>query len=385
MSPTFSANETPPPEPADTWAIRVARVRGIPIRVHFTFLLFVIWIAFSGVKTSGPVLLISLLALFFCIVLHELGHSLVAQKFGYRVRDITLYPIGGVAAIEGSPRPRHELYIALAGPAVNVVIAAILALILGASHRLPEWSWPPWASSQNIVLLQSSPLAFLLIANLSVVAFNMLPAFPMDGGRVLRAVLGMVIGKPRATRFASAIGQIMAILMGLYGAGVISGTHRSNYGLCIIAIFVYFGAGQERRIEETDEALEDIAIGDVMVREFRTLQVGETLQHAADALLATQQQDFPVLVGAAEIAGVLSRRQLLRGLAEHGPSAHVADVMTTDPLFAVPDDLAADYLLRADGVQRAPILVRDTDSHLIGMVTAENLTEFLALRHITEE
>jgi len=373
------------PDPGSAWAVRIARVSGIPIRIHFTFLLFVIWIAWFGLHASGSLFLVSLLALFFCIILHELGHSLVAQRFGHRVRDITLYPIGGVASIEGSPTPVHEFFIAIAGPAVNVVIAGILAAILGAAHQMPEWSWPPWASQQNVGLLQSNPLAFLLIANLSVVAFNMLPAFPMDGGRVLRALLGLAIGKPKATFVASAVGQFLAVMMGLFGAGVFNSflhTEGRNYGLCVIALFVYFGAGQERQIEQVDEYFEDVAIRDVMIRDWHSLRVGETLQHATGALRETQQQDFPVLDDAGAVVGVLSRRQLLHGLAEHGQSAPVSEVMTADPLFATPEEGAEDYLLRDDGVRRAPVLVRNSAGELVGMVTAEHLMEFMAMRQV---
>ena len=362
--------------------MRIARVSGIPIRVHFTFLLFVIWFALSNVLGAGSLLVISLLAMFFCIVLHELGHSLVAQKFGYPVRDITLYPIGGVATIEGSPSPRHELLIALAGPAVNVVIAGILALILGPMHKLPHWSWPPWSSPENALLLQRSPLAFLFIANLSVVAFNMIPAFPMDGGRVLRAGLGLIIGKGRATQVAAAVGQLLAVLMGIYGAGLLGAS--PNYGLCIIALFVYFGAGQERRIEEVSEVADDVPVRDAMVRDFVTLSVGDTLQHAADRLLAGTQQDFPVLAGD-DIAGVLSRTQLLHGLARHGPGALIAAEMTQDPVVAGPDDLLESCLFRQDGVNRAPILVRDGDGRLVGMLTVDNLMEYFTLRRLAEE
>ena len=379
-----SPKRSDPPRDTDrsSWAVRIARVSGIPIRVHFTFLLFVIWFALSNVLGAGSLLVISLLAMFFCIVLHELGHSLVAQKFGYPVRDITLYPIGGVATIEGSPSPRHELLIALAGPAVNVVIAGILALILGPMHKLPHWSWPPWSSPENALLLQRSPTAFLFIANLSVVAFNMIPAFPMDGGRVLRAGLGLIIGKGRATQVAAAVGQLLAILMGIYGAGLLGAS--PNYGLCIIALFVYFGAGQERRIEEVSEVAGDVPVRDAMVRDFVTLSFGDTLQHAADRLLAGTQQDFPVLAGD-DIAGVLSRTQLLHGLARHGPGALIAAEMTRDPVVAGPDDLLESCLFRQDGVNRAPILVRDGDGRLVGMLTVDNLMEYFTLRRLAEE
>jgi Zn-dependent protease len=365
----------------DAWAIRIANVSGIPIRLHFTFLLLVIWFALSNIGISRSWMVLSLLGLFFCIVLHELGHSLVAQHFGYRVRDITLYPIGGVAAIEGSPRPLHELYIALAGPAVNVAIA----ILLYAGLTLAK-AWPPLPPDrdQAVAALLGHPLTFLYYSNIFVFLFNMIPAFPMDGGRVLRAMLGLSIGKARATRIAASVGQILAVLMAVYGLGFFNSS--LNLGLVIIALFVFFGAGQERDVEQARVVVDDAPVSAAMVRDFQTLAVGDTLERAASMLLATSQQDFPVVVGeGGDVAGVLSRGQLLRGLAEHGPSAYVAGTMTRDVLFALPGDSLEEFMLRPDGVQRAPVLVRDESGALLGMLTMDNLMEFLTLQQIRRD
>jgi Zn-dependent protease/CBS domain-containing protein len=361
--------------PESAWSLRVAKVSGIPIRLHFTFLLLIIWLAVSGIGSGGAGMVLVVLGLFFCIALHELGHSLVAQKFGYPVRDITLYPIGGVASIEGSPRPRHELYIALAGPAVNVVIAGVLAAFMVFTGRMESV-----ATTQAAVRsIERDPLMFLLSANIMLVVFNMIPAFPMDGGRVLRAVLGLKLGKSRATKIAAGVGQFLAILMGLYGLGVFG--NQSNLGLMLIAVFVYFGAGQEAQAESTRDIIDDDPVKAAMVREFHTLQTGDTLRHAAEKLLETTQQDFPVVFGD-EVMGVLTRSQLLRGLAQEGDNAYVSEVMTREVLFAKEEDLLEDYMLDPDGVQRAPVLVQDASGRLIGMVTLENLMEYLTLRQI---
>lgn len=372
----------PPPDPqGSTWSLRVARVSGIPIYLHFTFLLMVIWFALSDLGMGGAGLVVSMLGLFLCVALHELGHSLVAQRFGYKVRDITLYPIGGVAAIEGSPRPRHELYIALAGPAVNVVIAVLLYIALMVLGRpLPLAS--PYAVAGAAI--GRDPLLFLLAANITLVIFNMIPAFPMDGGRVLRAVLGLSLGKARATRIAATVGQFVAILMALWGLGILTPFGiRGGLGQVIIALFVFFAAGQEARIEETRVVVDDAPVGAAMLREFQTLNVGDSLRRAAEVLLATSQQDFPVVHGD-EVAGVLSRSQLLRALAQEGDTGFVAGAMTRDVLFALPDEPLEDYMLRPDGVQRAPVLIRDSYGRLIGMLTLENLMEFLTLRQIEQ-
>ena len=203
----------------------------------------------------------------------------------------------------------------------------------------------------------------------------------MDGGRVLRAVLGLSIGKPRATLIAATVGQILAVAMGLYGAGVIGGG-RANYGLCLIALFVYFGAGQERKIDLTEEILDEALLSAAMTRDFHILAETDTLQHAADELLTTHQQDFPIRAADGAIVGVLARRQLLRGLAAHGPTAPVADEMARDPLFARPDEPLEPYLDRADTLALAhtPILVRDAAGALVGIVTPEALMGYLTAR-----
>ena len=236
------------PDPPDPWAFRIATLSSIPLRVHITFVLLVIYLAVQSIGRGGATgTLFALLGLFASVVLHELGHSRVAQKFRYPVHDITLYPIGGVASIEGSPRPRHELYIAVAGPAVSLLLAAFFAGIVvlrgGAGQLTALFESPAYASHY----LANSPLLALFYANAMLVLFNLLPAFPMDGGRVLRAVIGLRSGKKKATKIAGRVGQFFAVLMAAAGMGVF-GT-RPSYGLVFIAVFVFFGAAQEMAME----------------------------------------------------------------------------------------------------------------------------------------
>ena len=360
----------------DAWSLRVATVSGIPIQLHFTFLLLVIWFAVTGVARGGAGQLLFLLGLFLCVALHELGHSLVAQRYGYKVRDIVLYPIGGVASIESSPRPRHELWIALAGPAVNVVIAALIGIYLAATSDIPLAD--RFASLRPIgnTPIGGDALTLLFFANVSLVLFNMIPAFPMDGGRVLRAILALNLGRLRATKIAASIGQGLAILFGVLGF------LNGQFFWMLIALFVFFGAGQEAAAEQSRSAAEGVPVGAAMVRQFQTLSVGDSLRRAAEMLLSTHQQDFPVVHGE-EIVGVLPRNALLRGLAQEGESAYVSEVMTRDVVFAKPADPLEDMLTRPDGVQRAPVLVME-DGRLVGMLTVENLMEFLTLRQIAQ-
>ena len=353
----------------DAWSIRVATVSGIPIRLHFTFLLLLTWFSLAGIGRGGLAIVLFLLGVFFCVALHELGHSLVAQRYGYKVRDIVLYPIGGVASIEGNPRARQELAIALAGPAVNVVIAFLLFAYLAATGGAP--------TPERIFTVrgfQGDPLTALLRANLFLVLFNMIPAFPMDGGRVLRAALALRIGQSRATQIAARTGQLFAVAFGIWG--FLSG----QFFLMLIALFVYFGAGQEAAAEQGRSAVEGTVVGAAMVREFQTLNVGDSLRRAAEVLLSTHQQDFPVVHGD-QVVGVLPRAALLRGLAQAGENAYVSEAMTRDVVFAKASDPLEDMLMRADGVQRAPVLIMEGD-RLVGMLTAENLMEFLTLRQI---
>ena len=346
----------------------------------------IIWFAASSFAGTGAGLVLFTLGLFFCVALHELGHALVAQKFGYTVSDIVLYPIGGVASIEQSPRARHELLIAVAGPAVNVAIALIIGIVLAVLHQLPDFSQ---IQGGTLGGFDKKPIWLLLYANIALVVFNMIPAFPMDGGRVLRALLALRLGKLRATRIAAGVGQFVAVLMGLYGLGIFGRPFAhipffpapGNFSLVIIALFVFFGAGQESNAEQSREVAEDAIVSEAMVRDFATLSPGDNLRRAAEVLLATSQQDFPVVNGD-EVVGVLSRNQLLRGLAQEGDTAYVAGTMNREVVFAKPTDALEPVMMNPNGVQRAPVLVRGDDGTLIGMVTMENLMEFLTLRQI---
>ncbi len=361
----------PAPPQAGLSALRIATVAGIPIRLHFTFLLFLLWVGLAGPHRAGGLSVAYVLALFLCVVLHELGHSVVAQRYGIPVLDITLYPIGGVARIEKRPTAKQELAIAVAGPAVNVVIALLLIAALAAMKAPP------------MLLLLQSPvqtapvfLAKVLLANVWLVLFNLIPAFPMDGGRVLRALLALNMRPERATGIAAMIGQSIAIVAGIWA--VFSG----QWILMFIALFIYLGAGQEAFAYKQAALGEGVAVRSAMMTDVRTLTTGNTLKEAADALLDTSQQDFPVVLGD-QVQGLLTRDGLLRGLAEAGPSGYVAGSMFRQFATAQPDDSLAETLptLQASG---GPLLVLDPDSEgrLLGMITAENVQEYFAVKQI---
>lgn len=359
-----------PKRPATPYTLSLGEVAGIPIRLHYLFLLFLAWIAFIS---SGPDRLIGVLTvigIFTCIVLHELGHSIVAQRYGIGVSEIVLYPIGGVARMQKSPSPHAELWIALAGPAVNVVIAAALFAVLHLSGGLTPWD-QVWLSPGRF-------WQKILSTNVLLVGFNMIPAFPMDGGRVLRAILAMTIGETRGTDIAAAIGQVIALglgLLGLFGP-------FANFFLVLIAVFIFMAAGQEAAMYRGKALLEGLQVRDGMITEIKTLPVGATLSDAQELLLHTSQTDFPVVHGE-EVVGVLSRMALFRYLREKGADEYVAGVMNRDFDSASPDDGLQELAADMQANQLSCVLVIQS-SRLQGMVTMENLAELMILRQITQ-
>jgi Zn-dependent protease/predicted transcriptional regulator len=365
------STQSPAPPQAGFSALRIATVAGIPIRLHFTFLLFLLWVGLAGPHGAGGLSILYVLAVFLCVVLHELGHSVVALRYGIPVLDITLYPIGGVARIEKRPTAKQELAIAVAGPAVNVVIALLLWGVLAALK--PSLTL---ASLQGAAQTVPVFLTKVLLANVMLVLFNLIPAFPMDGGRVLRAVLSLNMPPARATNIASSIGQSLAIIAGIYAI------FHSNWFLMFIAFFIYLGAGQEAFAYRQAALGEGVKVRDAMMTDVRTLTVGSTLKEAADLLLDTSQQDFPVVHGD-QVQGLLTRDGLLRGLSGQGPSGYVAGAMFRQFASVGPDEDLGETLplLQASS---GPLLVLDPaqEGRLLGMITGENVQEYFAVKQI---
>lgn len=227
-----------------SWSIPIAKPFGIDVKVHLTFFIIVAWAAFQWAPlglagaTYGALLV---LALFFCIALHELGHAVAARFFGIPVRQIVLLPIGGVAQLDREPnRPLHELVIAAAGPAVNVVIAiALVAVLLLASAAVGVSPMGLLMSSPRVSV--PSALAWLLQANIALVLFNLIPAFPLDGGRIFRATLGFFMPWYRATRIAGTVGQALAVALGLFAI------FTGQIFLTLIAVLVFASASAIKR------------------------------------------------------------------------------------------------------------------------------------------
>jgi Zn-dependent protease/predicted transcriptional regulator len=360
-----------PAEPAaaagSRWSFQIATVMGIPIRVHVTFLMLLVWFATTAAASSRSVRteLAFVLGVFACVILHELGHAAMAKRFGVATREIVLYPIGGVARLERIPGGVAELLIAIAGPLVNVVLAALAALALAAYKVPPTIGIAfPWEGSG---LVQK-----LLWANVMLVVFNMIPAFPMDGGRVLRGLLSISLGQDRATRIAAIVGQLFAVLF------IAMGLWTSQFLLVFIGVFVFLGASQEAAFQRSRSAVAGRVARDAMISRFETLQPQDNLGRAAELLLATHQHDFPVLDAWQRVAGVLPRVKLLEGLARSGSATPVLDVMQRDPVVVDPGTPLDTVLAHLQADPARPLLVVE-DGKLVGMLTLENLSEFIVV------
>jgi Zn-dependent protease/CBS domain-containing protein len=348
---------------------RIGRIAGIDVYLHFTFLILLGWVALSHYfqrqnwqdALSGLAFTLSLFAI---VVLHELGHALTARRFGIRTRDITLLPIGGVARLERIPeKPAQELLVALAGPAVNVVLAALLFGVLLAGAGLP--------AAKEFELVGGDFLAKLMWINVSLAVFNLLPAFPMDGGRVLRAVLAMRMDYVRATGIAASIGQAMAWVFGFIGL-------FTNPFLMFIALFVWIGAAQEASQAQMKAALAGLPVSRVMITDFRTLAPADTLARAVEHILAGCQQDFPV-VEDKRVVGVLTRGDLLTGLSKQGQVTPVAEVMQRNVCAAEADEMVEGVLARLQEAD-CRVLPVTRNGELVGLLTTENLGEYMMIQ-----
>ena len=351
------------------WSIRLGTVAGIRIEVHVTFLLMLAGFSLfsaSGVREALHTAL-NLALLFLCVVLHELGHALAARRFGIRTREIVLLPIGGVARLERMPeKPAQEMVVALAGPAVNVVILTLLGGVLMALGAHPA---TVWARAQA-----DSTLEFLLLANVAMIAFNLIPAFPMDGGRVLRAGLAMFLPYVRATRIASLVGQGFALLFA--GVGVLY--FRESPALVFIALFVFVIAGEERALVQTRSSLTGLPVSAAMVTAFVSLETRHEVAYAVDLLLASEQRDFPVLEDG-QLLGMLSRDDLLRGVRTEGPGAPIGRLVRVDvsPLEASMPLDAALQRMSAARLTALPVVAR---GRLVGLLTLDNIRELLLVQ-----
>jgi Zn-dependent protease/predicted transcriptional regulator len=354
------------------WSYRIGQIAGTDVKVHVTFLLLVAFFAFVSYASGGIVAAfattVMIVALFACVLLHEFGHILMARRFGVRTPDVILLPIGGLARLERMPEePRQELLIALAGPAVTLAIAVALYLVLwlsGAQLDIRELT-----RVDRLPLLQA-----LMVINVMLLLFNLIPAFPMDGGRVLRAVLASRMGMRRATRVAASVGQALAVLFGMWA--VFSG----NPILLLIAVFVFLAAGAEASAIETSTAGKGMVVSDMMITNFRTIPFYAPLQQAVEYLLEGEQREFPVVDNDGRVEGLLTRENLIKALAERGAGSIVGEAMTPRVAGVLPTLEFGRALeqLRGSGLSTLPVL--DPAGRLIGLVTMDNISDLLLVR-----
>ena len=349
-----------------SWSIPIIRIAGIQLRIHVTFLLLIVWVALGSASSAVFVLL-----LFLCVVLHEFGHAFAAKAYGINTPDITLLPIGGVARLERIPEePKQELIIAIAGPIVNVIIAACLYVVIGARGHVD----PATAMRGGDMLIG------LFQINVWLLLFNLLPAFPMDGGRVLRSLLAARMTFARATQVAATVGQAFAWFFGIIGLFGIPGIMHANPFLIFIAFFVYIGASQEAALAQMRDVSRRFPVSSAMVREFRSLAETATLDEAVDALLATSQHDFPVLDDAGNVAGILTRHDLIAALRKNDPTIRVADVMRRD-IPTVTTGTRFEEAFRIMQECNCPAIpVLDGMKRLVGLLTPENVSELMMVQ-----
>lgn len=299
------------------WSINLGSIAGTSIRIHLTFVLFLLWIGVSQYRLEGAAAAWDMLAfislLFFCVVLHEFGHILMARRFGIKTRDVTLFPIGGIATMERIPRePSQELLVAIAGPMVNLVIAAVLMVALGAMITAEDLA--------HLDQSGSSLLMRLAAANLILMGFNLIPAFPMDGGRVLRALLAMRMGHTNATRTAASIGQGFAFILGFLG-------FIGNPVLIFIAIFIYIAAGAEADAVALRDVARDLTVEDAMMTSIIMIPENARIGDAVEHLLNTAMTDFPVVDQSGRPSGIVTRGAIVAALKTHGETFPIMNMM----------------------------------------------------------
>lgn len=349
------------------WSIDVARVGGITVRLHTTFILLLIWIGVSHYLEGGWAAAVRgvafIVAIFGSVLLHEFGHAFAARRYGIATPDITLLPIGGVARLERLPeRPMEEFVVAVSGPLVNVAIAAVLFLgmfVTGHSALLQQFD-----------LIGGEFFSQLLFINIWLVVFNLIPAFPMDGGRILRSLLATRMGFARATNVAASIGQVFAFLFVFIG-------FFSNPMLIFIGLFVYMGAAGEASSAQLREFAQSVPVASMMLTDVRALYEETPLGDAVEALLRGTQREFPIVDRDARVVGMLCREDVIKALHGHGPHVPVYRVMQSDLPVLDRTEMLHRVFPRMQAGNHTALAVVDPEGVLVGLLTRDNLAEVM--------
>lgn len=352
-----------------SWSFSIGRLFGSELRVHVTFFLLLAWVGYAAYAEAGwsgaleNVLFV--IALFACVVAHEFGHALTARRYGIKTPDITLLPIGGLARLEKMPeKPGQEILVALAGPMVNVAIWALL-MLAGAKMSL--------GMAEDLDLTGPEFLSRLAFVNLFLALFNLVPAFPMDGGRVFRALLSLAMDRVRATQMAAVAGQIVAFLFGFVGLS------SGNPVLVLIAVFVFVAANAESQDVAMRAVARQLSARDATITSYESLLPHDTLEAAASALVHSTQHEFPVIDMEGNFLGFVTRNALFAALAQEMPRTRpVSEIMQTNiPKLKLTTKLekVLDTLYKG-----APaVAVTDSKGHLVGYITRENVGELMVI------
>lgn len=346
------------------WSFQIGKLFGIPIRVHFTFLLLLFFIGISGSKSGGSASalfgMISIILIFLCVVLHEIGHSLMARHYGIVVRDIILLPIGGVSEMEEIPQdPKQEISISIVGPLVSFSLAVIFYILSVATSQSTSFG--------QLSVFKGNIVANLFWMNLILGLFNLIPAFPMDGGRVLRGILATRIDSLRATKVAVGVGQVFAIILFFFGIFF-------NLWLALIAIFIYLGAEGEERMVAMRAALSRSPVKLAMLTDIHTVSPEETLGQVLERICHSLQQDFPV-VGKGEVVGILTKEIIFSALHKHEKDARVKDIMNKDFVTTTEDASLSDIFkqMTANKLSVIPVM---KNQKLRGMINLEQIGKY---------
>lgn len=355
------------------YSLNLGAYKGIRVQVHWTFLFLIAFIVFREVSKGSDLntILVSIgfvLTVFLCVLLHEFGHALTAKKYGIETSRITLLPIGGVANLTKMPdKPSQEFWVAIAGPLVNVGIAIILYPFI----PLEAFSEKAAAGEVQHITIQNF-FVFLFMANTFLVIFNAIPAFPMDGGRIFRALLAMRMGRPKATRIAALLGQFVAVLFFFTGL-------FSNPFLILIAIFVFFGAYSENMMVQQMDLLRGYKVKDAMMTDITFLHPHDTVQDAVNKLLAGSQQNFIIKYEDDSIAGILTREQLINAVNQEKMDIKISNIMDKEYETLQADNKLRDVYNNLFSKKEIFFPVME-NGKVAGILDRENLNEFLMIQ-----
>lgn len=351
-------------------SLKIGRIAGVNLFIHWTFLFLIAYVIVTnyraGHNTEQTIWsLIFILSIFITVILHELGHAIAAQRFGIKTQDITLLPIGGIARLETIPeKPKEEFIVAIAGPLVNVILALITRIFI----TIPDTDQLTLETEGGVNA--GNFFLFFFVVNVWLAVFNMIPAFPMDGGRVLRALLAIRLERSLATKIAARIGQILAvgfIILGFY----------YNPFLIIIGIFIMFGAQAEAEYTQTKFMLKDYKVRDVLMKSYQSIESRDTIKTAVDFLLNSQNKNFLVTEDDVPV-GTLSRDEIIKALSEKGESEKIKNAMNPEVIFLDADSSLemAFQKSQQNGSNLMPVLEK---KRIIGTIDMENILEFILI------